>query len=76
MDGQINEQNNGQKDKIMDRQTNEWIDMQCMCIDMLKTIIFHYILQFLQKHYRRTDGRTDGRTDQRIHPHIESCAHD
>ena len=32
-------QNDGQTDKIVGGQTNEWMDMQCMCIDMRKTII-------------------------------------
>ena len=53
MDRQIDGQNNGQTDKIMGRQTYEWIDMQYMCIDMQKTMIFLWILWFLQ-----TDGHT------------------
>ena len=40
MDGQTEGQNNGQTDGIMGGQTNEWIDMQYMCIDMQKTMIF------------------------------------
>ena len=40
MDGQTDRQNNGQTDRIMGGQTNKWMDMQCMCIDMQKTIIF------------------------------------
>ena len=40
-------QNNGQTDRIMGRQTNEWMDMQYMCIDMQTTMIFQYILRFL-----------------------------
>ena len=40
MDGQTDGQNNGQTDGIMGGQTNEWIDMQYMCIDMQKTMIF------------------------------------
>ena len=63
-DGQTDGPNDGQKDKIMGRQTNEWMDMQYMCIDMQKTIIFQQILQFLQKHYGRTDQPTDRPTDK------------
>ena len=63
MDGQTDGQNDGQTDKIMGRQTNEWLDMQCMCIYMQKTVIFQQILQFLQKRYGRTNRRTDGPTD-------------
>ena len=62
-DGQTDGQNDGQTDKIMGGQTNEWMDMHCMCIDMQNTIIFQQILQFLQEHYIRTDGRTDGWTN-------------
>ena len=40
MDGQTDGQNNGQTDGIMGGQTNEWIDMQYMCVDMQKTMIF------------------------------------
>ena len=43
-DRQTDGQNNGQTDKIMVGQTNEWMDMQYMCIDMKKTIIFQQIL--------------------------------
>ena len=46
----------------MGGQTNELLDMQCMCIDMQNTIIFQWIWQYLQKHYRQTDGQTDGLT--------------
>jgi len=35
------------------------------CIDMQKTVIFQWILQFLQKHYGPTDRRTDRPTDRR-----------
>ena len=49
----------------MGKQTNEWMDMQYMCIDMQETIIFQWILRFLQKHYGRTDQQTDQQTDQR-----------
>ena len=45
-DGQTDGQNDGQTDKIMGGQTNELLDMQCMCIDMQNTIIFQQILQF------------------------------
>ena len=48
---------------MMGGQTNEWVDIQYICIGIQKTIIFQYIFQFLQKH-RRTDRPTDGRTDQ------------
>ena len=40
MDGQTDGQNNGQTYGIIGGQTNEWIDMQYMCIDMQKTMIF------------------------------------
>ena len=65
MDGQTDGQNNGQTDGIMGGQTNEWIDMQYMCIDMQKTMIFQWILRFLQKHYGPTDQPTDQPTDRR-----------
>ena len=39
-DGYTDGQNDGQTDKILGGQTNEWMDMQHMCIDMQKTIIF------------------------------------
>ena len=67
MDGQ----KDGQTVKIMGRQTNKWLDMQCMCIDMQKTVIFQWILQFLQKHYGRTDQQTDQQTDGRTNPLLE-----
>ena len=63
IDGQTDGQNTGQTDRIMGGQTNEWIDMQYMCIDMQKTMIFQRILRFSQKHYGPTDGPTDGQTD-------------
>ena len=69
-DGQTHGQNNGQTDK-MGKQTNEPMDMQYICIDMQETIIFQWILQFLQKHYGRTDGPTDRRTDGRTNLFIE-----
>ena len=62
-DGQTDGQNDGQTDKIMGGQTNKLLDMQCMCIDMQKTIIFQKILLFLQKHYGWTDGQTGGESD-------------
>ena len=65
MDGQTDGQNNGQTDGILGRQTNEWIDMQYMCIEMQQTMIFQQILRFLQKHYGPTDGPTDRRTNRR-----------
>ena len=40
MDGQTDGQNNGQTHGILGRQTNEWIDMQYMCIEMQQTMIF------------------------------------
>ena len=49
MDGQTDGQNNGQTDRIMDGQTNKWMDMQYMCMDIQKTMIFQWILRFLQK---------------------------
>ena len=64
MDGQIDGQNNGQTDGKMGRQTIEWIDMQYMCIDMQETIIYQWILQFLHKHYGRTDRRTNRWTNR------------
>ena len=33
-DGQTDRQNNGQTDRIMSGGTNEWMDMQYMCMDM------------------------------------------
>ena len=39
-DGQTDGQKNGQTHRIMDGQTNEWIDMQYACKDMKKTMIF------------------------------------
>ena len=50
---------------MMGGQTNEWMEMQCMCIDIQKRIIFQKILGFLPKHYGRTDQRNDQPTDQR-----------
>ena len=38
--GQTDGQNNRQTDRIMGGQANEWMDMQCMCIDIQKTLIF------------------------------------
>ena len=40
IDGQTDGQNTEQTDRIMGGQTNEWIDMQCRCIDMQKNMIF------------------------------------
>ena len=40
MEGQTDGQNNGQTDGILGGQTNEWIDMQYMCIEMQQTMIF------------------------------------
>ena len=39
MDGQTDGQDNGQTHRILGRQTNEWIDMQYMCIEMQQTMI-------------------------------------
>ena len=55
-DGQTDGQNNGQTDRMMGRQTNEWMDMQYTCLGMHKMMIF-------QKHYGRTDGPTEQQTD-------------
>ena len=64
MDGETDGQNNGQTDKIMGGQANEWMDMQYTCIDMQKTMIFQQILRFYKSVTdKRTDGPMDGRTD-------------
>ena len=59
----------------MGKQTNEWMDMQYMCIDMQETIIFQWILRFLKKHYgpkdQPTKGPTDSPTNGRVYPLIE-----
>ena len=39
-DGETYGQNDEQTEKIMGGQTNQWIDMQYMCIDIQKTILF------------------------------------
>ena len=39
-DRQTDGQNNGQTDRIMGGQANEWMDMQYMCMDMQKMMIF------------------------------------
>ena len=62
MDGQTDGQNDGQKDKIMGGQSNEWMDMQCMCIDMQKQS-FSTDFEFLTKYYGRTDRPTDRQMD-------------
>ena len=50
MDGQTDGQNTGQTDRIMGGQTNEWIDMQCMCIDMQKIYDFPvYLIAHLKR---------------------------
>ena len=38
--------NDGRMDKILGGQTNEWMDMQCMCIDMQKSIISNRFCNF------------------------------
>ena len=48
----------------MGGQTNEWIDNQFMCIEIQKTIIFQWILQFLQEYYGWTDQPMEGPMDQ------------
>ena len=40
MDGQTDGQNNGQTDRMMGGQANEWMDMQHTCLDMQKMMIF------------------------------------
>ena len=59
MDGQ----NNGQTDRIMGGQTNKWMDMQYMCMDMQKTMIFQQIFTKALRTDRRTNGPTDQWTD-------------
>ena len=39
-DGLTDGQNDRQTDKIIGAQTIEWVNMQYMCMDMQKTIIF------------------------------------
>ena len=72
----MDRQNNGQTDKIMGGQTNKWMDMQCMCIDMQKTdftidfklifldfaIDFAIFTMWLQT-YGWADGQTNGQND-------------
>ena len=71
MDGQTDGQNNGQTDGIMGGQTNEWIDMQYMCIDMQKNDDFPIDFAIFTKALRTdrpTDRPTDGPTNRQSHP--------
>ena len=63
MDRQADGRSNGQTDGIIGGQTNEWIDMQYMCIDMQKKDVFLIDFAIFTKALR-TNRRTDGPTDQ------------
>ena len=66
-DGLTDGQNDGQTDKIMGGQTNEWMDMQCMCIDMQKTFFIRFCNFYDSIMDEQTDRQRDQQTDKPSH---------